>query len=237
MNIKAVIFDIGGVVCGSPFTGIAKYETKYGLPKNYINVAIASRENGAFQRLERGELQLEEFYSLFGAELSDPANVDYYRVYAQRRNLRNVTIPEKIHIDGEELFTQMMREALRINPGYLSAIRRLREKGFKVAALTNNYPLTNVSHEKSLKANFDAYFESSVVGLRKPSPDFYLHACKALNLLPSEVVFLDDIGMNLKAARELGMQTIRVTLGRELEALEKLEMLLGVKLLDFEPKL
>jgi putative hydrolase of the HAD superfamily len=46
--------------------------------------------------------------------------------------------------------------------------------------------------------------------VRKPDPRIYLHACEALGVQPPEAVFLDDIGRNLKAARELGMATIKV---------------------------
>ena len=49
-----------------------------------------------------------------------------------------------------------------------------------------------------------------MVGLRKPDPRIYLLACESLAIEPAEAVFLDDIGRNLKIARELGMTTIKV---------------------------
>ena len=47
--------------------------------------------------------------------------------------------------------------------------------------------------------------------MRKPDPRFYELACEQLAIAPSEAVFLDDIGSNLKPARAMGMTTIKVT--------------------------
>src|SRR4029077_8192331 len=61
-----------------------------------------------------------------------------------------------------------------------------------------------------LRDYFDVFIESAVVGLRKPDPRIYELACRELGVTPPEAVFLDDIGSNLKAARALGMATIKV---------------------------
>jgi putative hydrolase of the HAD superfamily len=52
--------------------------------------------------------------------------------------------------------------------------------------------------------------ESSRVGLRKPDPAIYQLVCDELEVEPHEAVFLDDLGVNLKPARALGMTTIKV---------------------------
>ncbi|CAG8522895.1 5531_t:CDS:2 [Paraglomus brasilianum] len=244
---KAVIFDIGGVCVGSPFQGIAKYEREHGLPPDYINVAIVSRgENGAFQRLERGELDLYAFYDLFGKELSDPRNLEYYKEY--RRLRKEKIFPDRILsdssiIDGKELFRAMMAEASRIDPVVFSSLQKLRAGNrFKLAALTNNFflPKDDVSLvgniPEKLKNIFDEFIESSVVGLRKPDPRFFLYACEKLAIQPSDAVFLDDIGINLKSASELGMRTIKVELGKSRKAIKELENVLNVKLLDEDSK-
>ena len=62
---------------------------------------------------------------------------------------------------------------------------------------------------------FDIVIESSKVGVRKPDPRFYELACEALEVSPSEAVFLDDLGINLKPAREMGMSTIKVVTGHQ----------------------
>jgi putative hydrolase of the HAD superfamily len=70
--------------------------------------------------------------------------------------------------------------------------------------------------------------ESSVVGVRKPDPRIYVLACDALGTEARHVVFLDDLGVNLKPARALGMVTIKVE--SVSSALSELETVLGLAL-------
>lgn len=107
MVIKAVIFDIGGVVVRSPMLAIAQYEKENGLPPNYVNcvmyglffgmencesikvflVRANTGHNGAFQRFERGEISLFAFYKAFSSELSAPEGRIWYEEYCQRKRL------------------------------------------------------------------------------------------------------------------------------------------------------
>ncbi|KAG5645914.1 hypothetical protein DXG03_005061 [Asterophora parasitica] len=86
-HIQAVIFDvrllelIGGVVLRSPFIAIATYERELGIPENYLNCSIVERgSQGAWQKFERGEIPLLEFYEAFGRELSDTVNGNVWYV-------------------------------------------------------------------------------------------------------------------------------------------------------------
>ena len=51
------------------------------------------------------------------------------------------------------------------------------------------------------------------MGMRKPERRIYEYTLRALNVEPHDVVFLDDLGVNLKAAKELGIRTIKVHCG------------------------
>ncbi|HUZ10580.1 MAG TPA: HAD-IA family hydrolase, partial [Acidimicrobiales bacterium] len=75
---------------------------------------------------------------------------------------------------------------------------------------------------------FDAVLESSKLGVRKPDPRFYQMACDALEVEPHEVVYLDDLGINLKPARQMGMHTIKVVAADD--ALAALSAIIGVPL-------
>ena len=192
--IAAVVFDIGGVVQDSPLHAIARYERERGLPPNAINrVVVAAGEEGAWARLERGELTVQSFCAPFEADC----------------RARGVAI------DGRVLM-ERISEASVPRPRMLEAIRRLRAAGLRVAALTNNWvaetPGATASEtmKARLTAHFDVFVESAVVGLRKPDPRIYALVCDKLGLAPARVAFLDDIGRNLKPARELGMATIKV---------------------------
>ncbi|KAL0097522.1 epoxide hydrolase [Phycomyces blakesleeanus] len=256
MTFKAVIFDIGGVCVGSPMAGIRLYEERYGLPTNYINVAITQQgEQGAFQKLERGEIKLHDFYIAFGDQLSNPSSKQHYLNYLEKTGKPAPSFIPDVVINGKDLFTTMMKETQRLDQKVFTAIRKLRESGqFRVAALTNNFELPEDDLKETeelggkvpetLKKMFELFIESRLVGLRqvlyyerKPDPKFYLHACKLLNVNPTECIFLDDIGMNLSSAKKLGMATIQVKIGKSEEAIQQLEALVGLDLHSKEQKL
>ncbi|KAF9199939.1 hypothetical protein BGZ49_009892, partial [Haplosporangium sp. Z 27] len=164
-------------------------------------------------------------------------------------------------VDGRELFHQMMGKAAVVVPSMVHAIKALREAGYIVAALTNNfnYPTDEkglreqdlilssapsgdgrwVMGQDQLKALFHYYIESAILGLRKPEPAIYIKACEIAGVQPSDVVFLDDIGANLRSAQNVGYKTIRVELGKPESAIKQLEDVLGggIKLLSPEAKL
>jgi putative hydrolase of the HAD superfamily len=205
MRFRAVIFDLGGVVIGSPLHAIADYERELGLARNAVNrVVVTSGSTGAWSRLERGELDLEAFYPCFESDCAGAG----------------------LTIDAREMMRRVAEVAVP-RPAMLEAIRRLRAASLKVAALTNNW-ITDDGGTGLLRPYFDVFIESAVVGLRKPDPRIYQLACRELAVPPPEAVFLDDIGSNLKAARALGMATIKVD--EPDAALAELEGLVGVAL-------
>jgi epoxide hydrolase-like predicted phosphatase len=207
MPIRAVLFDLGGVVLDSPLHVFAAYERELGLPVHTLNKAIVSAGHaGAWARLERGELSMREFFVAFDAELA----------------------AGQVRISAEALMTKIA-DNTQLRPAMVRAIRTIRSAGLKVGALTNNWVSDDQFQKMDvLRPEFDVFIESAKVGLRKPDPRIYQLACSAFGLPPSEVAFLDDIGANLKSARALGMTTFKVddfhaTL-RELGALLQLSL-------------
>jgi putative hydrolase of the HAD superfamily len=197
MSIHAVIFDLGGVVLGSPLHAIREYEAELGLPRNFINrVAADTAPAGAWSRLERGELSMDAFYAAFEGDCREAGAEISARVMMAR-----------------------MGESAAPRPVMIEAIARIRREGLKVAALTNNWATAEPSSKepdslsdgtRALREHFDVFVESSVEGLRKPDPRIYELVCNRLDVSPANSAFLDDIGTNLKAARVLGMHTIKV---------------------------
>jgi epoxide hydrolase-like predicted phosphatase len=186
---------------------IARYERDHGLTPQAIPRAIrAAGETGAWSRLERGELSLETFLEPFEADC------------------RAGDVP----VNGARLM-DYIAEASRPRPAMVEAIRRLRARGLRAAALTNNWTTKGPRAPHPVREHFDVFIESSVVGLRKPDPRIYELTCRELNVAPSRAAFLDDIGSNLKAARALGMTTIKVDAPEP--ALRELSSLLGFELL------
>lgn len=211
MRFRAVIFDLGGVVVGSPLHAIAAYERERGLDPGIVNrIIVGTGSTGAWSRLERGELGLGEFYDAFDHDCAAAGPT-----FSAREMMARIA-------------TSVMPR-----PQMIAAVGRIRERGLRVAALTNNW-VTEEPVENRLRDLFDVFIESSVVGLRKPDPRIYQLACEQIEVPPAQVVFLDDIGRNLKAARELGMTTIKVE--NPDTALAALEDLLGFTLTGTAPR-
>ena len=207
---KAVLFDLGGVVLGSPLHAIRDYEQELGFERNAINrVAAETAPSGAWSRLERGEIEMEAFYSAFEADCAAAGLTMDARVMMQK-----------------------MSESSAPRPAMLAAIQQLREAGFRVGALTNNWAHAEDADRsdgtRALGDRFDAFIESSVEGMRKPDPNIYKIACDRLGVSAAEVIFLDDIGSNLKPAKAMGMATIKVDAPEV--ALAELSKLVGLAL-------
>jgi len=207
MRHRAVIFDLGGVILDSPLHAIARFERERDIEAGFVNrVVVDAGREGAWARLERGDLSLEAFFTGFERDCEAAGG----------------------RLSARDLM-ECIAAAAAPRPRMLEAVRRIRAAGLRTAALTNNWVGDEVG-TNVLKPHFDAFVESSVVGLRKPDPQIYRHACEAIGIAPSEAIFLDDIGRNLKAARALGMATIKVD--DPDDALRELESLLELPLLD-----
>jgi putative hydrolase of the HAD superfamily len=202
--LRAVMFDFGGVISTSPFEAFAHLEAERGLPAGFIRTVNSTNpDDNAWARLERSEIGLDAFGEQWSAE-------------AQAL--------------GHELDGRLVLERLAgdIRPRMVAAIETC-GTAYKTACLTNNFSSDDraVSPQMArVYELFDAVLESRVLGVRKPDPRFYELACEALGVRPEEAVFLDDLGVNLKPARVLGMHTIKVT--DPDEALDELGGLLGL---------
>lgn len=203
---RAVIFDLGGVILDSPLHAIARFERERDIESGSVNaVVVRSGHGGAWARLERGELAMEEFFDAFEADCAGAG----------------------VRLSARALM-ERIGESSAPRPQMLEAVRRIRAGGLRTAALTNNW-IAEENGTESLKPHFDVFVESSVLGMRKPDPRIYRHTCEAVGVAPAQAVFLDDIGRNLKSARSLGMTTIKVDEPRA--ALRELAEILGLELL------
>jgi len=216
MTIRAVIFDFGGVLSTSPFEAFTLYEQRNGLPDGLIRRLNATNpDDNAWARLERSEVDVAGFAELFEAEALAAGHT----------------------VDGAAVLALLTGE---LRPEMVTALRRCHDHdGIGTALLTNNFVgLDRVNGDRdggqrsgpmgSLLALFDVVVESSRAGVRKPDPAIYRLACDELGVEPSEAVFLDDLGINLKPARAMGMTTIKVV--DPAVALAELEAVVGFPL-------
>jgi len=212
MTFNTVIFDFGGVITTSPFEAFNRMEATRGLPKDFVrSVNARNPDDNAWAKFERAECDAAEFDAFFAAEA---------RALGQE-------------LDGASVIACLSGD---IRPAVVAALDVLKSKGFALGCITNNVPSGKGagmagSDEKAaaisaVMERFDHIIESSKAGMRKPDPRIYAMMCKALAAVPSQCIYLDDLGINCKPAAAMGMAAIKVTSGEQ--ALQDLGTLLAL---------
>jgi putative hydrolase of the HAD superfamily len=213
-NFQAVIWDFGGVITSSPFEAFNRYEVAKGLPENFIrSINSTNPDDNAWALFERSEIDAAQFDTAFLQEAE-----------ARGHSVRGADVLALLAGD--------------VRPEMVAVLDRLKADGYRIACITNNVKTgsgagmaRNVEKAEEIQqvlARFEHVIESSVVGVRKPDPAIYLMACDKLGVEPRDCIFLDDLGINLKPARALGMATIKVAAAAP--AIEELASLLGHQL-------
>lgn len=210
MAIEAVIFDFGGVLTTSPFEAFARFETARGLPIDIIRRTNAANHlENAWAKFERAEVDIETFDHLF-AEESRALGAE---------------------VRGRDVLP-LLQGDLRLE--MVEALKRIKTQ-FKTGCITNNLPANAIGsmtgrtlYVAEVMALFDHVIESAKIGLRKPDPRIYTLMVETLKVDPNKCVYLDDLGVNLKPAREMGMTTIKVVSAAQ--AIAELEAATGLKL-------
>ncbi len=208
---SSIFWDFGGVITSSPFEAFNKFEIKNNLPENFLRkVNSTNPQSNAWALLEQSKISQIEFNELFFQESSD---LGY-------------------GVDGLEVLN-LLEGDLRL--GMVEIIKTLKKKGFTQACLTNNFIPDNDNQPDMIDLNkkteifnlFDFIFESKEIGLRKPDQAFYDYVLEKVDTSPEKIIFLDDLGINLKPAKEMGITTIKVI--SESQAKADLENLLKIK--------
>jgi len=207
--IRAVLWDFGGVILSSPFEAFRRYEAEHEIPLDFIRGVNATNPDlNAWARLERAELDHAGFDAAFAAEASALGH----------------------EVPGADVLALLSGD---VRPEMVKALDGVIAAGYRTACLTNNVVRrdeepTERPDVAAVMAKFDVVVESSKVGIRKPELGFYRGACELLDVEPAACVFLDDLGINLKPAREMGMTTIKVDAPDQ--AIAELEDVLGLVL-------
>jgi putative hydrolase of the HAD superfamily len=208
--IEAVIFDFGGVLTSSPFEAFTRFETERGLPADIIRRTNAANHlENAWAKFERAEVDIDTFDALF-AEESRALGAE---------------------VRGRDVLPLLQGD---LRPEMVEALKRIKAK-FRTGCITNNLPANAIGsmtgrslYIAEVMVLFDHVVESAKIGLRKPDPRIYRMMVETLKVEPNNCVYLDDLGVNLKPAREMGMTTIKVTSGAQ--AIAELEAATGLKL-------
>ena len=211
--IEAILWDFGGVFTTSPFEAFARFEKARGLPKDFIRTINSTNpDSNAWARFESSVIDADGFDHEFRQEAE-----------ALGHSVRGKDVLELLSGD--------------FRPRMIAALAECK-KHYKVGCITNNMkkagdgPAMAISNDRAeqaakVMAMFNVIVESSVEGVRKPQPRIYEIACERLGVVPERAVFLDDLGINLKPARAMGMTTIKVA--TEEQAIGELANVTGLK--------
>ena len=209
--IEAVIWDFGGVLTTSPFEAFARFERERGFPTDIIRRTNAANHlDNAWAKFERAEIDIETFDRLFAAESMALGGAE---------------------VRGKEVLPLLSGD---LRPEMVEALKRV-GASCKTGCITNNLPANAIGstsgrslYVAEVMALFDHIIESAKIGLRKPDPRIYQMMIEALGVDPRACVYLDDLGVNLKPAREMGMTTIKVVSAEQ--AIAELEAATGLAL-------
>jgi putative hydrolase of the HAD superfamily len=207
---EAVIWDFGGVLTSSPFEAFARFEAERGLPADIIRRTNAANHlENAWAKFERAEVDIETFDELFAAE----------------------SLALGAEVRGRDVLPLLAGD---LRPEMVDALKRIKAK-FKTGCITNNLPANAIGsaggrtlYIAEVMVLFDHVIESAKIGLRKPDPKIYQMMVGELGVDPKRCIYLDDLGINLKPAREMGMTTIKVQNAEQ--ALAELEAATGLAL-------
>ncbi len=207
---EAVIWDFGGVLTSSPFEAFARFEAERGLPADIIRRTNAANPlDNAWAKFERAEVDIEAFDRLFAAE----------------------SLALGAEVRGRDVVPLLFGD---LRPEMVEALKRVKTT-LKTGCITNNLPANAIGsvggrslYVAEVMTLFDHVIESAKIGLRKPDPRIYRMMVAALGVDPKGCVYLDDLGINLKPAREMGMTTIKVI--NAAQALAELEAATGLSL-------
>lgn len=211
--IEAILWDFGGVFTSSPFEAFARFEQARGLPESFIRTINSSNpDSNAWARFESSAIDVDGFDVEFRREAEAHGH----------------------SVGGKEVLDLLSGEFRPRMAAVLAECKR----HYKVGCITNNMkragdgPAMAASEKRAAQAAavmalFDVIVESSVEGVRKPQPRIYRIACERLGVAPERTVFLDDLGINLKPARAMGMTTIKVV--TEAQAIDELAAATGLE--------
>jgi len=186
--IKAIIFDVGGVI----------YTTKKG-EKSYLLKSLKLDKN-VWEKAAK-----DPYENLVTGKINENTGL------LQIANGLGID-KEKL----KKTWIKTFKVRFTLNKSLLKIIKRLR-KNYKTAILSDQWGIPHRALSiKKIESDFDAAVFSHQVGFRKPYPKIYRITLKRLKLKPSECIFIDDLEKNLVAARKLGMKTILFKNNRQL---------------------
>jgi putative hydrolase of the HAD superfamily len=207
---RGLLVDFGGVLTTSMGRAFSEFCVSEGVDPERFKQVISEAygtdgSQGMTGKLERGEVEVEEFERWLAEHLSEGLETPLVAAGIRDRMFGGMQPDERM----------------------IEAVRRAHAGGVKTGLISNSWGPSGF-HDSDLVDVFDAVVISGEVGMRKPDPEIFLHAARLIGLDPGECVFVDDLEQNAEGARAVGMEGIVHRSARF--TVPRLEDLLGVDL-------
>lgn len=194
MPVRAVISDFGGVLTTPLLGSFLAFQDETGIPTEALGKAM--------QRIA----ERDGAHPLFELEKGKIAEADFLE------DLAGALEPELGHRPEMHRFREIYFAALDPNEPMIELMRSLRDQGFRMALLTNNVREWEPYWRSMMPVDevFELVVDSAFVGMRKPEPEIYELTVARLGdgIGASECLFVDDVEVNVEAARALGMTAV-----------------------------
>lgn len=210
-ELKAVIFDFGGVFTDSPFHAVTAYAARIGASNEQVTEIVFGGYgvdgDHPWHRVERGEISLED----------------------AREQITALGSERGLAIDIWDVFIAMGENGGGLRSELVEYVRTIRASGLGTGIITNNVVELKDHWRGMVPVDelFDFVIDSSEVGMRKPNPAIFEHALTVSGFAAHEVVFLDDFEGNVLAARALNIPSILVD-GDGAKTVADLDAILGL---------
>jgi epoxide hydrolase-like predicted phosphatase len=193
-DLKAVLFDFGGVFTDSPFHAFSAYATKIGATREQVTEIVFGGyvvdSDHPWHQVERGEITLEN----------------------ARERIMALGREQGLNVDIWEVFMAMAENGGGLRTELVDYVPRIRASGLATGIITNNVVEFRDHWRGMLPVDelFDFVIDSSEVGMRKPNPAIFELALETGGFTPGQVLFLDDYEGNVIAAQALNIRSILV---------------------------
>jgi putative hydrolase of the HAD superfamily len=185
-NIKALLYDLGGVLIDIDFERVFRHWARFSPnPPEKIREHFVFEEH--YHRYERGETGDAEYFDHVRRTLSLTASDEQI---LEGWNAVFVGLNDEV--------LALARDASRYLPSYAFTNTSLSHQ----AAWTHRYP--------DIRRTFREVFSSAEMGLRKPERPAFEAVVDRMGMEPSSILFFDDMPQNVEGARRAGIQAVLV---------------------------
>ncbi len=211
-ELKAVIFDFGGVFTDSPFHAFTAYAQRIGASEEQVTDIVFGGYgidgDHPWHQVERGEITLND----------------------ARDRITEIGARQGLAIDIWDVFIAMGENGGGLRTELVEYVRTIRTSGLGTGIITNNVVELKEHWRGMLPVDelFDFVIDSSEVGMRKPNPAIFEHALTVGGYTPEQVIFLDDFAGNVIAAQALNIRSILVD-GDGAKTIADLDVILGLR--------